>query len=429
MDADREGLLNTISKNTINFRLKDWITNFAVGTNPNGNAQRCQGGYGVASLIDSLKYVPCIIVGSGPSLDGDIRKLKGLEDRCCIITSDSTFKALINNGIHPHLCLSTDSKGKCREFFEGIDVSKYNFILDTFCHPDTADMLSAGRIYWYSTLPVEYCEFTSALNQWTGFIGNLGTGGCVATTIWSLAVQLLGCDPCLLVGLPQSYPDKNHQYARCVEEASGKGIDQYTVDSSISVKDIYGRDTWTQPGFQSFAYWFQDAFAHVPAIHINCSGGLMKEHCLTMNLETAIERYLNHPFEIETMLFHKELSIEKTIQDTGKEHLRKYKPLLTILIDGPSVPNLSLRTGKTEEEIVSIIDELKQEEFVINELNTKAVNPENGQEIEIQAYQLVMEAPAQEVPPEVVEMLQRQGLIPVDTVEIPPEDKVDLSIG
>lgn len=418
MDADRESLLNTISKNTINFRLKDWITNFLV------NQEKCKGGYGVASLIDSLKYVPCIVVGSGPSLDGDIHKLKGLEDRCCIITSDSTFKALVNHGIHPHIVLTTDSKGKCREFFEGVDVSKYNFVLDTFCHPDTADMLSSARIYWYSTLPVEYCEFTSALNQWTGFIGNLGTGGCVATTIWSLAVQLLGCDPCVLVGLPQSYPDKNHQYARCVEEASGKGIDQYGIDSSISVKDIYGRDTWTQPGFQSFAYWFQDAFAHVPALHINCSGGLMKEHCLTMSLDTAIERYMNQPFDIENMLFHKELSIEKTLQD--KEHLRKYKSLLTILIDGPSVPNLSLRTGKTDEEIISIIDELKQEGFVINELNTKTINPENGQEIEIQAYQLEMNAPAQEVPPELIAELQAQGLIPV----MPnPEDKVDTSIG
>lgn len=380
MNQEELGLLQTISTNTIAYRLKDWINNFKE------NVPRVQGGYGVASLLNTLKNVPCIIVGSGPTLDLNIKQLRGLQNRACIITSDSAFRALLDNDIHAHLILTTDSKGKVKEFFSGVDTSKYNFILDTFCHPDTADFIQ-GRKYWYNTLPVEGCEFTQILNQWTGFIGSLGTGGCVATTIWSLVVQILGCDPDILVGLPEAYYDISKQYADCVTRANHKGIDQYDAPP-ISMKDIYDRDCFTQPGFRSFSIWFQDAFRHIPGIHINCSeGGIIQKNCLIMNLKDVAERYLINEYPIEEMLFVKEKQIDHILQIAKKEQYSKHRPMLTVLLDGPSLQNLSLRMGLTEQETQDTINELRDNGFDIEETSSDAVNP-FGEPMQIVAFTL-----------------------------------------
>lgn len=387
MLQDELGLLNTISKNTIAYRLKDWMTNFMA------NQKHIKGGYGVASLMNTLQGVPCIIVGSGPTLDHNIPFLKTVQNRACIISCDSTAKALITNGIRPNIILSTDSKGKCKEFFEGIDTSQYNFVMDSFCHPDTIEFIK-GRKYFYNTLPVEGCDFTQTLNQWTGYIGNLGTGGCVATTIWSMAIQLLGCDPDILVGLPQAFYDKHQQYSKTVLDTSHKGIDQYE-SQPLEVKDVWGKDCYTQPGFQSFAFWFQDAALYVPGIHINCSDGIISKNWLNMSLEQVITKYLNitlpdgQPlsFDIEGMLFAKENSITEMLTQTGNEQYLDLKPMLTILLDGPSVPNLALRMGWEDQAVVDKINELRDNGFDIEE-NKNTVSDAIGQPIETIAFTL-----------------------------------------
>jgi hypothetical protein len=387
MLADRLSLLNTISTNTIAYRLKDWIQNF------NANQKHIQGGYGVASLIDTLQGVPCIIVGSGPTLDHNIPILKTLNNKACIIACDSTAKTLINNEIRPNIILSTDSKGKCKEFFDGIDTSQYNFVLDSFCHPDTIEFIQ-GRKYFYNTLPVEGCDFTQTLNQWTGYIGNLGTGGCVATTIWSMAAQLLKCDPNILVGLPQAFYDKCQQYSRLVIDTNHRGIDQYESEP-LADKDIWGKDCYTQPGFQSFAFWFEDAALYVPGIHINCSDGLICRNWLNMTLQQVADRYLNVSlpdgqaltFDIEGMLFIKENSITDMLAQTNNQKYEFLKPMLTIMLDGPSLTNLSLRMGWTEQATLDQINALRDDGFDIDETRNVVSDP-IGQPVETVAFTL-----------------------------------------
>ncbi len=374
---ERYELLNQISKNTIDFRLKQWIDNFTT------NLKHVQGGYGVSSMQNVLKNVPCIIVGSGPTLDRNIKYLREVRNRACIISCDSTVKALLDHGVKPHLILSTDSKGKVKEFFSGLDVKEFSFILDTFSHPSCCEALEGAKIYWYNTLPVEYCPFTAHLNNWTGYIGNIGTGGCVATTIWCFGVQNLGCDPDILVGLTQGFYDVAYQYAWSVMKHADQIIDQYT-SPPIEAIDIYNQHCWTHPAFNSFAFWFYDAFLHVPGIHINCSeGGILREHILNMRLSEVLERYLKTEYDIMGMLYQKENLVDHIINQIGWDKdsdiykgLQKYRPAMVTLLDGPSLPNLALRLGVELDQVTKMIAELRTYGLNITDLtNNVEVEP------------------------------------------------------
>jgi len=372
MNMIDQQLLEQVSKNTIAYRQKAWVDNFKDNVE-----NRVKGQYGVISLLNTLKGIPCIIVGSGPTLDYNIHLLKELQDKACIIACDSATKALLDYGIHPHLILSTDSKGAVAEFFRGMDLSKFNFILDTFCHPDTSQLLidEGAKIYWYNTLPVESCSFSEVLNQWTGYIGNLGTGGCVATTIWSLAVQHLGCDPTILVGLAEAYYDKAQQYAQCVIKHNKSHIDVYESEP-MSVKDIYGRDCYTQPGFDSFRAWFEDAFLWVPGIFINCSeGGILSRNILNMRLKDVADRYLTTEIPINELLFQKEKTIDDLLDKKGDDSVRHLRPMLLSLLDGPSVGNLALRMGWDEQQIVDTVNSLRDKGWGIDEASSLSPRP------------------------------------------------------
>jgi hypothetical protein len=413
MNQEREQLLNNISRNTIAFRIKAWVDNFLA------NQSRIAGGYGIASMTGALLNVPCIIVGSGPTLDRNIKQLHGLENRACIISCDSATKALLEHGVTPHIVLITDSKKRVGNFFDGVDTSKLNFVVDTFVHPDTVDMLE-GRVYWYNTLPVEACAFTGALNEWTGFIGSLGTGGCVATSIWFFAAAVLGCDPDILVGLPEAFYDPAEMYAQAVTRTVK--TEPYDTKPVESV-DIFGKLVYTYPALQSFAFWFQEQFLNMPRIHINCSeGGILKENILNMPLAVCADRYLTTEYDIEALLFAKESAADVVIKNTSMD-ISQHRALLTALLDGPSVPNLARKMGMEPMALVEAVSQLRNEGLNIQEGINDVPQPDGTVE---RVTTFILMPP--EASGEIVTTTAHDGLpihVATKTTEEQPDEKTD----
>jgi len=362
MNADNEQMMQMISRNTVRARIMDWIDNFKA------NLPRVHGGYGIASMLACFGgKVPCIIVGSGPTLDWNIKDLKDVGNRACILCCDSATKALLKEGIRPHIVVTTDSKGRVADFIDGCD--GLNFVVDTFVHPRTIEAIEKNensRVYFYNTMDVEMCPFTSHLNDKTGFIGNLGTGGCVATTAWFLAVAFLTAEPDILVGLPESFYDPGRMYATVVENTVSTEPYQTIPDM---VEDIHGRTCYTYPALLSFAHWFHDSFKRIPTVHINASeGGILKDHILNMPLRHVVDKYLTKEYDIEGMLFAKEIQAQGIIdrvlasQPAGVDlpfDIQAEKPLMTILLDGPSLMNLALRMGSEVNEVKNRVERLR----------------------------------------------------------------------
>lgn len=386
MLKEREDLLSQISGNTLRYRIKQWVDNYK------DNLPYIHGGRGVAGLSNMLAGLPSVVVGSGPTLDRNIKDLPLLKNKALVIACDSAVKALESFGVEPDIIMVTDSKERVAEFLRGLDVAKYSFVCDTFIHPATTELLqNAKRLYWYSTLPIESCPFTGALNDWSGFVGNLGTGGCVATTAWWMASRLMQSDPTLMVGLPQAFYDPAQMYSNEVT----KTVDTEPYTSNfIKTYDIFGDACYTFPALQSFAWWFQDAFLQIPGIHINCSeGGIVHENCLNMPLLAAIQKYLVMDFDPKEILFAKENIIETMFERGGDSvsHLKEHRHLLEIILDGPSLTNLGLRMGRTEKtfnEIVDIVTDLRSGGFIIEETESQTVAPDGTPGVIAQVFTL-----------------------------------------
>lgn len=426
MLKEREALLQTISGNTLRYRIRQWIDNFQA------NLPHIHGGRGVAGLSNMLKGFPAVIVGSGPTLDRNIKDIALLNRKALIIACDSAVKALENFGVTADIIMVTDSKKRIADFLRGIDITKYSFVCDTFIHPETTELLqNAKRLYWYSTLPIESCPFTGALNDWTGFVGNLGTGGCVATTAWWMASRLMQADPCVLVGLPQAFYDPVQMYSSEVS----KTVDTEPYESHLTEAfDIFGKPCYTYPALQSFAWWFQDAFLQIPGIHINASeGGILQENCLNMPLVAAIQQYLTLDFDPQEVLFAKEGIVEAMFERGGERisHLKEHSPLLEIIIDSPSLTNLGLRMGRIEEtfgEVVEIVEELRKSGFVIEESESQTLNPDGSPGLVARVFSLrgLELAPTEDV--EEVKMKieindLRPMLIEMRNLNLPPTQK------
>nr|WP_255700535.1 6-hydroxymethylpterin diphosphokinase MptE-like protein [Dethiosulfovibrio faecalis] len=62
----------------------------------------------LAVLADRFADRPCVCVASGPSLEKNIHLLKGMEDRCLIISADTALRRLFEEGIHPHAVVTLE---------------------------------------------------------------------------------------------------------------------------------------------------------------------------------------------------------------------------------------------------------------------------------------------------------------------------------
>lgn len=385
-NEDRKELAELINVNTINRRLKGWVDNFQA------NLEHLKGAYGIASLIGSLPNVPVILVGSGPTLDRNIEELQGLENRALIITACSALAALQKHGIHPHISIMSDSLENNSRCLDGVDVENYNFVIDSFVHPNSVDILAkrAKRLYWYNTPDIDGCPFTGVLPQWTGYIGVLASGGCGATAAWSLGVSVCGCNPNVLVGMPEAFYDPQKQYAQVVTETHA--VTPYTTEVEIHT-DPWGWRCYTNKAYRSFALWFHDAFSRIPGTHVNCSeGGIIKEGCLIMPLEECKRRFLTAQYaDIEGVLFAKEKRAAAYTQHVEAD-LSHLKSLLTILVDSPSIPNLALRMGWTHAEVAQTVIDLRKLGVNISEKATRW-QPVDGPEQQTLIYTL--ESPKQ----------------------------------
>ena len=350
---EHDRLASEINANTVEQRIKGWVDNLKA------NLKYLQGGYGIVSLIGTLANVPVIVVGSGPTLDWNITALQGLETKAMIICAGSALAALQNAGVHPHFALMSDSWANNLRSLNGVDIPKYNFVVDSFVHPIIAEALQgAKRLYWYHTPTIEGCPFTGALKEWTGFIGEMASGGCGLTAAWSLGSTVCAGNPDILVGVPEAYYDPHQHYAKVVTDTHG--VTTYATTVEITT-DAQGVRCYTNKAYKSFALWFEDAFLRIPGIHINCSeGGIIKEGCLTMSLEDCKARLLQREFDIEGMLFAKENLVDTYTKHVKADLSPEQKSFLTIILDSSSIPNLSLRMGWTHQEVAQTVIKLRE---------------------------------------------------------------------
>lgn len=291
--ADRSSFSGDLSINTIKRRIGQWTRNVIV------NEFFIRQGLGANILFETVKDIPCILVGAGPSLDKNIDQLQECKDFACVIACDAVLKPLLEKGIYPHICLVVDSDPIVREHFEGIYDKTEEIILvaDSFIHPSVhEDWL--GQIFWYNIWPLECSPFTASLVEFTGQIGILGAGGNVLTVMFCLAYGGLKCRPIIFVGSDNAFYNEEQDHVANCPAKSFKG-----VYAPTEVEDIYNKKCFTNNALLSFNEWFEDIFTANPGIFVNATeGGILTNGCICMSLQDAKKFFLTEKVDIKALL-------------------------------------------------------------------------------------------------------------------------------
>lgn len=263
-------------------------------------------------LRDRFKGYPAIVVAAGPSLRKNIDLLATLKGRAVIISVQTTFKMLRDRGIEPDFVTSLDYHELSRKFFEGIeDFGNTHLVAEPKVTWHVVDTYK-GRL---SLLGNDFA--CSVLGDSLGRRGGLKAGATVAHLALYLAVYM-GCEPVVLVGQDLGYtghvyytpgvaihdlwrPDLNRFCTMEMKEWERIATFRKIL---MKVKDIEGRDIYTDEQLFTYLQQFEGDFAAMPGRVIDATeGGVRKTGTTVMSLAEVASRYCSRPIPAEAFAY------------------------------------------------------------------------------------------------------------------------------
>lgn len=254
---------------------------------------------------------PAILVAAGPSLAKNIDQLGALQDRAVLISAQTTLRILLNKGIRPHFVTSLDFSELSRQFFEGVTL------------PDDLVLVAEPKATWHV---IDIFRGTPAVvGNRVILLDNVFAHRCVGedlakrapmeagATVMHLAfylAQWLGCDPIIFVGqdlgfsghcyyapgVPMHrawYPELGRFGALEMKEWERIARQREILRK---IKDIDGRDIYTDEQMFSYLEQFERDFAKAAARIIDATeGGARKTGTTAMTLEQAAAEYCREP--------------------------------------------------------------------------------------------------------------------------------------
>jgi len=148
---------------------------------------------GINMLKDAFTGTPAICVSAGPSLNKNIKLLKGMETKAMIIACDAALQPLLRQGVKPHLVTSLERETVIKKLFENIkeDYSDCYFAGCPVIYKDVYDTYKGPKLIVYRQF-----DHFKWLKLERGMLPIKASPGNMNLTI----AEYLGCDPIILIG-------------------------------------------------------------------------------------------------------------------------------------------------------------------------------------------------------------------------------------
>lgn len=293
-------VLDTL-KQKFRFRLRDraanLLTHFDNGATYFRNVfdnVNCLSDPDVRCLFNRFAGVPVVIVSAGPSLDRNIRELRGMETRCMILAVDTALRPLLSAGITPHAVILADpSELNARHVIGAIPESTY-LIAEQAAHGSALQAASRRFLFGLGLFPdplfAKFGIARSTLEVW----------GSVATAALDLACRM-GADPIVFIGQDFAY-SWNTDYAShtIFEGNSGTPSKRNTME----VRDIWGRPVPTTENLAAYRDFFVRRMRRSPNVRfINATeGGILNDGVEILSLKHVLHRYCDRTLDVSAMI-------------------------------------------------------------------------------------------------------------------------------
>lgn len=252
-----EAFKNALDNYTAQIRSRPPEDNFRGFMNSVGNLKNYPDYPNIAALAGTLKDVPAIVIGSGPSLVKSLPHLKLIQNDAILFACDSTLKVLINAGIKPHFTAALERVPWVADLFADIA-------------PKDAPPLIAPSIVppaLFKNYPGQKLAICRCIgfDAWLYpeesryFLGSSVSHLCMA------AATILGSRDIWLVGCDSAYaPGSNGDAAGIYTDGATSRMDEIARDivpSIISDKQIFDVPGYDGTQRKTQLYWYQ--FAHI----------------------------------------------------------------------------------------------------------------------------------------------------------------------
>jgi len=260
--------------------------------------------HGIGTLFGINKHKPAIVIGSGPSLQYNVDKLKDAKKAGILLISClHNFQYMVDNGIEVDYYVSLDagavvieeiSEGGKLSHAEYVEATKNSTLLAFIgSNPALFDNWK-GKVHLFNC-PVpdkEYIERSAKLEKFNTLVS---TGGNVLGAAMYIAKAIFGSNPIVFVGadFSFSYTRKFHAWPSKYDGNLGE---------AIRCIDVWGNSVLTWQSYYNFKTWFDWVSTQVPGIYINCTeGGLLGSYpegniaqIKQMRLEDLVRMYSMH---------------------------------------------------------------------------------------------------------------------------------------
>lgn len=192
-------------------------------------------------LFGTMKNIPAIICGAGPSLANDIDNLREFHDKALIIAGGATITALSHYNYTPHLYLSADPSDVELQRLRRHNAFEIPLIYLPSVKPEILSCINAPRLY--------LCGADK--NELKGFferhinLANLPSWHSYSISSISLDIAChLGCNPIILAGVDMAFTNNKHYSGDLVSTIPEQKNSRWY--ETTKAKDIHGNPITSQ---------------------------------------------------------------------------------------------------------------------------------------------------------------------------------------
>ena len=244
-------------------------------------------------LFGRFQGVPLIIVSAGPSLDRNIRELRGMETRCFILAVDTSLRPLLAAGIAPHAVIIADpTELNARHVAGAVPESTY-LIAEQAVHSSALQAASRRFLFGLGLFPDSlFAKFgfaKSPLHVW----------GSVATAALDLACKM-GANPIIFAGQDFGYSWDRDYASHTIFDGNRFQADKKGTHRAL---DIWNREIPTTENLIAYRDFFVRKMRQTSGIRfINATeGGILNEGVEILSLRDALYQ-CSRQLDIERML-------------------------------------------------------------------------------------------------------------------------------
>lgn len=278
---------------------------------------------GVKDLHNAFRGKPGIIVSTGPSLDKNVKELKGALNGAVVIAADSALKILLKHDIAPHAAVSLERVMHVATMLRELpDDYKKNIWLAA-----TPVIRKESYDAWTGPTFMIYRAF--AHFDWLNMPkGTLLVGPSCSNMAFKV-LETMGCDPIILVGQDCSFESAEKTHADDAPSVTNLKLKERDL---YQVKGNYDEFVYTNQIYDMFRKGFVTDLASYRGTCINATeGGAFIEGSILMTLREAIDKYCTQPLDTHEIIknhlrYPREQDIRKewrnfrqTMIDTRKE--------------------------------------------------------------------------------------------------------------